>query len=166
MPQRPVSCAHILVNGRRCPAVPLSGHPYCQFHQQLLIPDLLPGMKGYQLPICEDSRSIMIAGQQIMQAQLQGLIDLKTAGRLFYCLRLMSSLIRQPDFAQTAPPPAEPYNGEPRNMTEFVLQYLKDLPNRQHEIPPRLPDDEIPIPATARAPALPVSAMNPEGAPL
>ncbi|HXZ79998.1 MAG TPA: hypothetical protein VEG30_08720 [Terriglobales bacterium] len=155
-----LTCAHVLVTGRRCPGAPLPGQTFCHFHYQLHQSELLPGMPEYQLPICEDSRSIMIAGQQIMQAQLLGLIDLKTAGKLFYCLRLMSSLTRQPDFAQTAPEPAEPYKGGPRNMTEFVLQYLNDLPHHQHEIQPRpFSDEETPIyPASTPGHAEPASA--------
>jgi len=138
MPATP-TCAHIQVTGRRCPAAPLPGRQHCHFHHQAHQSELLPGMPGYRLPICEDSRSLMLATQQIAQAQLDGLIDLKLAGKLLHCLSLMASLIRRPDFAQTAPEPAQPYHGEPRNMTEFVLQLLNQPSNRR---PHPAPDDD------------------------
>src|SRR5206468_2680765 len=121
-------CRHLKVNGTQCGSPALKDHRFCFFHQQwherkLVINShnsrRVPhptrcslGGRTISLPVLEDANAIQLSVMQIMQLQLSGQIDQKTAGLLFYGLQIASSNLKHTNF-------------EPETKNEIVIDPKK-----------------------------------------
>ena len=126
-------CRHLKVNGTQCGSPALKDHRFCFFHQQwherkLVINShnsrRVPhptrcslGGRTISLPVLEDANAIQLSVMQIMQLLLEGQIDQKTAGLLFYGLQIASSNLKHTNF-------------EPETKNEIVIDPRKTAETR------------------------------------
>jgi len=107
-------CRHLKVNGTQCGSPALKDHRFCYFHQRWheqklvinsarRVPHPTRGSLGgsrktLSLPVLEDANAIQLSVMQIMQMLIEGQIDKKTAGLLFYGLQIASSNLKHINF--------------------------------------------------------------------
>jgi len=92
-------CHHIKTSGVRCGSPALRDRRYCYYHQRSR--PILLDLSGredkpalFSLPTFEDGHSIQFALRNVAHRLLDGNIDAKTAGLLFYCLQIASSNLK------------------------------------------------------------------------
>src|SRR5439155_5093292 len=119
-------CRHLKVNGTQCGSPALKDHRFCYSHQQwherkLVInsPRARKARATISLPVLEDANAIQLSVMQIMQLLLEGQIEQKTAGLLFYGLQIASSNLKHTNF-------------EPETKNEIVID-----PQENRGNPPR-----------------------------
>src|SRR5881628_3785192 len=117
-------CRHLKVNGTQCGSPALKDHRFCYFHQQRherkLVINSARARKAranISLPVLEDANAIQLSVMQIMQLLLEGQIDQKTAGLLFYGLQIASSNLKHTNF-------------EPETKNEIVIDPRKTAETR------------------------------------
>src|SRR5881296_2097857 len=117
-------CRHLKVNGTQCGSPALKDHRFCYFHQQWherkLIINSARARKAratFSLPVLEDANAIQLSVMQIMQLLLEGQIEQKTAGLLFYGLQIASSNLKHTNF-------------EPETKNEIVIDPKKTAETR------------------------------------
>jgi hypothetical protein len=90
-----MACRHIKTNGLRCKSPALKGGHFCYYHSKVHTIGSEPNAKygPIHLPTPEDPASIQLAVAQISDAILNGRIDKKSAGHLFYGLQIAAQLI-------------------------------------------------------------------------
>jgi hypothetical protein len=98
------TCQHVKVNGIRCGSPALRGHNYCYFHNSWRtlgtfgMPDALPELPPFEMPVFEDANSIQIALMHIVRMILAHRIDRKTAGLLLYALQTAAYNLKRTQF--------------------------------------------------------------------
>ena len=85
-----------MMDGRRCNAVALTGNTYCHFHNRHYQRNT-PADPDYQLPIFEDSRSILLGIRQLIDADLRSKLDPSQVTRLLYAYQIAASIVHRPD---------------------------------------------------------------------
>src|SRR6266550_7480381 len=98
-------CRHLKVNSTQCGSPALKDHRFCYFHQrwheQKLVINSARARRAratFSLPVLEDANAIQLSVMQIMQMLIEGQIDQKTAGLLFYGLQIASSNLKHINF--------------------------------------------------------------------
>jgi hypothetical protein len=93
------SCHHVRTSGVRCGSPALHDRRYCYYHQRSR-PLLLNFARDNQdpvlfsLPVFEDAHAIQFTLRNVAHRLLDGTIDTKTAGLLFYALQIASSNLK------------------------------------------------------------------------
>jgi len=90
-------CRHIKDDGLRCRTGALKGKPYCFFHMKLKRMDRQPMI---QIPMLEDSTSVLLAIGQVMRLLALETMDTKRAGLMLYGLQIASTVIQQREQAK------------------------------------------------------------------
>jgi hypothetical protein len=90
-------CRHIKDDGLRCRTGALKGKPYCFFHMKLKRMDRQPMI---QIPMLEDSTSVLLAIGQVMRMLALETMDTKRAGLMLYGLQIASTVIQQREQAK------------------------------------------------------------------
>jgi hypothetical protein len=85
-----------MMDGHRCGCVALNGKSYCHFHNRYYVRNT-PADPGYEIPVFDDSRSILLGIRQLLQADLSGQLDSSQVMRLLYAYRIAASIVRRPD---------------------------------------------------------------------
>jgi hypothetical protein len=85
-----------MMDGHRCNAVALTGKPYCHFHNRHYQRNT-PADPDYELPIFEDSRSILLGIRQLIEADLSTKLDPSQVTRLLYAYQIAASIVHRPD---------------------------------------------------------------------
>lgn len=111
------SCRHIKTNGLRCRSAALRGKAFCYFHAKFHTHVQGPMAKyaDLELPLPEDSASILLSIHRISLALLHGSLDSKRAGQLLFGLQIASQHIdrnQQFEEAQTVPSVSESDEGD------------------------------------------------------
>ncbi len=145
-------CQHIKTNGELCGCPALKDRRFCYFHDQAErrrranarrnARQTLPRQYTFQLPLLEDANAVQVAIMETIEALLDGRINHRYAGLIFYALQTASANLKHTTFKTDAPKPAEPWVDE-------MLTYLRAIPD---------PNEK---PATAT----PTSSSRPEHAP-
>src|SRR6185312_13337425 len=125
-------CRHIKDDGLRCRTGALKGKPYCFFHMKLKRMDRQPMI---QIPMLEDSTSVLLAIGQVMRLLALDTMDTKRAGLMLYGLQIASSVLKQKEQAK----PAE-YVRSVHDAAGEPLDYSEAL---RKEIPVLAPDTTV-----------------------
>jgi len=90
-----MACRHIKTNGLRCKSPALKGSPFCYYHAKVhtIGADPLAKYGPMQFPVPEDKAAIQLGIARIADALINGRIDRKNAGHLFYGLQIAAQLI-------------------------------------------------------------------------
>jgi hypothetical protein len=81
----PRKCEHIKLDGEKCAANALTDKQYCYFHLCYHESDNIPtGTAPYEVPVFEDTRSILFGIHQTLRAFLSGQLDSKRCGLALY----------------------------------------------------------------------------------
>ncbi len=99
-PNSTLQCHHIKTSGVRCGSPAVRNKRYCYYHQRSR-PLLLNFAREnenpqlFSLPVFEDAHAIQFTLRNVAHRLLDGAIDQKTAGLLFYALQIASSNLKQ-----------------------------------------------------------------------
>lgn len=91
-------CRHIKTNGLKCKAPSLTGKPYCYFHTRLHNLARVPRSsrdEPINLPVLEDSATIQLTLNQILQGVGSKSLDLRRASLCLYALQIASQHVRR-----------------------------------------------------------------------
>jgi len=119
-------CQHIKVDGVRCASPAVREHSYCYFHQSQRDRRRLRFKNptgGFELPLLEDANSIQIAIQDVQAAVIQGRIDQRLAGLLFFSLQIAQSNLKFINFE----PEQLRTESDPSQGSEVIKLLLKAL---------------------------------------
>jgi hypothetical protein len=111
------ACRHIRTNGLRCKSPALEGKAFCYFHAKQHVHSKEPMARyaNLELPVPEDAASIQLSIARISAALLNGSLDSKRAGQLFFGLQIAASTIdRKQEFnpAETVPSISQSDDGD------------------------------------------------------
>jgi len=156
-------CQHIKVNGIRCASPAVREYRYCYFHQSqrdLRRLRFKNPTGGFELPLLEDANSIQIALQDVQAAVIQGRMDQKLAGLLFFSLQIAQSNLKSIDFE----PQQLRAESDPAQQSEVLNMLLKimDEPPRYPASPDSPYRPATPEPDSGKKPAA-SEAQNPGG---
>lgn len=104
-------CFHIKMNGKRCRGIALAGKNYCRFHNRYYERHCVTN-PDYQLPVFEDSRSLMMAIHELVHSRIRGKIDNRDITSYMYAYQVAASMMGRPD--AMAPDVAAPFEREAR----------------------------------------------------
>jgi len=91
------TCLHTKLNGEPCGCVALTNKPYCYFHTRYYVRNARPSDPNYDLPILEDSRSIILGVRQVIEFYMRGAMDRQQATTLLYAYQIAMSGVSRPD---------------------------------------------------------------------
>ena len=91
------TCLHTKLNGEPCGGVAMTGKPYCYFHVKHYVRYARPTDPGYDIPIPEDSRSIILGIRQVIEFYMRGTMDRSQATTLLYAYQIAMSGVNRPD---------------------------------------------------------------------
>jgi len=91
------TCFHTKLNGEPCGGVALTGKPYCYFHTKHYVRNTRPSDPSYDIPILEDSRSIILGVRQVIEFYMRGTMDRQQANTLLYAYQIAMSGVSRPD---------------------------------------------------------------------
>ena len=91
------TCLHTKLNGEPCGGVALTNKPYCYFHAKHYVRYARPTDPGYDIPIPEDSRSIILGIRQVIEFYMRGTMDRQQATTLLYGYQIAMSGVNRPD---------------------------------------------------------------------
>ncbi len=163
-PNSALQCHHIKTSGVRCGSPAVRTKRYCYYHHRSR-PILLNFARECQkpvffsLPAFEDAHAIQFTLRSVAHRLLDGTIDHKTAGLMFYALQIASSNLKQvktetpqpeqlvvdpPPLSEIAPPTptaeALPLNSHTRRLTHFPEppstedEYRDDIKRQAREL--------------------------------
>jgi hypothetical protein len=105
-------CIHTKMNGKQCRGIALVGKSYCRFHNRYYERHCITN-QDYELPIFEDSRSIMMGIHELVHSRIKGKVDNRDVTAYMYAYQVAASLMNRPD--AMAPDVAEDFEREARN---------------------------------------------------
>lgn len=131
MPPVP-TCQHIKTNGELCGCPALKDRRFCYFHDQAErrrranarrnARQTLPRIYTFQLPLLEDANAIQVAIMETIEALLDGRINHRYAGLIFYALQTASANLKHTTFKATGLKPRDVQLDE-------LLEALRAIPD-------------------------------------
>jgi len=86
-----------MLDGHLCGCMALKDKSYCHYHQRYYHPNARPTEPDYELPIFEDTRSLLLGLREIVYAYMHRQIDQKQATTLLYAYQIAMSGVHRPD---------------------------------------------------------------------
>jgi hypothetical protein len=99
-------CIHTKMNGKRCQGIALTDRSYCRFHDRYYQRNCITD-PDYDVPIFEDSRSIMLGIYELVQSRVKAKVDNRDLTSYMYAYQVAAQLMNRPD--AMAPDVAEPF---------------------------------------------------------
>jgi len=99
-------CIHTKMNGKRCKGIALTDSSYCRFHHRYYQRNCVTN-PDYDVPIFEDSRSIMLGIYELVQSRVKAKVDNRDLTSYMYAYQVAAQLMNRPD--AMAPDEAEPF---------------------------------------------------------
>jgi len=104
-------CIHTKMNGKRCQGIALTDSSYCRFHHRYYQRNCVTN-PDYDVPIFEDSRSIMLGIYELVQSRVKAKVDNRDLTSYMYAYQVAAQLMNRPD--AMAPDEAEPFENAAR----------------------------------------------------
>lgn len=82
-------CRHIKVDGQRCGSPAVTGNPFCYFHK-----GIRKRPQTLRLPPLEDSHSLALGVDRIVQSLVEGRIERSDATALLYAIQVSQNLMK------------------------------------------------------------------------
>lgn len=92
-------CAHRKIDGQFCGSPRMKGAKLCYAHERMQT----MRSEKVDMPLLEDSNAVQLALMKMVQALVDGRVDMKLAGLLLYALQIASSNVNRLNFG----PPRE-----------------------------------------------------------
>lgn len=123
-------CIHTKMNGKRCKGIALTESSYCRFHHRYYQRNCVTN-PDYDVPIFEDSRSIMLGIYELVQSRVKAQVDNRDLTSYMYAYQVAAQLMNRPD--AMAPDEAEPFENAARRKALGVTAKQKQEEDKGEE---------------------------------
>lgn len=125
-------CIHTKINGKRCKGIALTDSSYCRFHHRYYQRNCVTN-PDYDVPIFEDSRSIMLGIYELVQSRVKAKVDNRDLTSYMYAYQVAAQLMNRPD--AMAPDEAEPFEDAARRKALGLSAKQKEKEEEPKEKP-------------------------------
>ena len=87
-------CMHVHMSGKQCRRVALKDKSYCHFHYENYRRNCITD-PGYELPILEDCRSVMLGISDVVRTRIKKKMDDKEMTSMMYAMQVATGLMNK-----------------------------------------------------------------------